>query len=537
MGKLLNDVLQSDSDFEELYTLRAKNNYKSDILSSPSPKENDENDSFKELVNDTPRTMMRTSFQLDADDDQEENESLFHYMRKRARTYSMRRYRSPSVDALMTDEYFGIFPSTSMLASGGTSADSVSIESYPSFNSKEILRFFLRIIIFPIHLLLLLIRIFLAMLSKSLNTPLPKILGGSKLKNMAGFGRQLDWRIQEVCSWPYMWLRTRGRWKNDAYSSSAFICFWGSLVQILGDLLLGPIFGLFLHRYASELLTFLHQIGQILHVDVLKMQIDWLMGLPAGMKLNENLNHTLGSTVLYAIDLWNTITTVVTPFEPVLIRAFSIIALFGTSLLLATFSDLLSGMTVHIDLIHSAFSRLYSLELSALSSLWKLFRGKKRNILRGRIDSCSYDMDQLLLGTMLFTLVFFLFPTITIYYVFFSIVRFGIIVTQALIWFLLAFMNYFPLFAAITYIFDSERLPGGIWFEHVSLMSESNAISLSLKAFNEEKSSEPKMSTRILLNNSSSALSELINNPFFSKGKRSCTYLILRVREFVEITF
>lgn len=30
----------------------------------------------------------------------------------------------------------------------------------------------------------------------------------------------------------------------------------------------------------------------------------------------------------------------------------------------------------------------------ALSALWKLFRGKKRNVLRNRIDSCDYDVDQ-----------------------------------------------------------------------------------------------------------------------------------------------
>ncbi|PNJ02392.1 PIGQ isoform 11, partial [Pongo abelii] len=30
-----------------------------------------------------------------------------------------------------------------------------------------------------------------------------------------------------------------------------------------------------------------------------------------------------------------------------------------------------------------------------LSSLWRLFRGKKWNVLRQRVDSCSYDLDQL----------------------------------------------------------------------------------------------------------------------------------------------
>jgi hypothetical protein len=528
VGKLLNDVLQSDASFEQLFAPAPKaNNFNS--FSNPSPIAEEESDASK--ANDTPRTMLRSSFQLEDIDQQQDSDSLFNYMRQRARKYSMRRYRSPTIDALMTDEYFGIFPSTSMISSDSSSSGARPTTSFKdSLLSREVFRSILRIAIIPVHVLLLLIRIILALFSKILNTSLPKFLGGEKLKNRSGFGRQLDWRIQEICSWPYMWLRTRGRWKNDAYSSSAFICFWGSLVQILGDFVLGPIFALFLHRYSTELLTFFHYVGQILHVDVLRMQIDWLMGLPAGMKLNENLNHTLGSTVLYAIDLWNTITTAVTPFEPVLIRICSIIAIFGTSLLLATFSDILSGMTFHIDFIHSGFSRLYSLELSALSSLWKLFRGKKRNILRGRIDSCSYDMDQLLLGTILFTLVFFLFPTITIYYIFFSMVRFSIIITQALIWFLLAFMNYFPLFAAIMYVFDSERLPGGIWFEHFSQLTDLKASALNLRIVDNNSGELKSAAPKLILNNSSySALSDLLSNPVFSKSKRSCTYLILRV--------
>lgn len=40
--------------------------------------------------------------------------------------------------------------------------------------------------------------------------------------------------------------------------------------------------------------------------------------------------------------------------------------------------------------------RLYCLKICGLSSLWRLFRGKKWNVLRQRVDSCSYDLDQVL---------------------------------------------------------------------------------------------------------------------------------------------
>ena len=48
--------------------------------------------------------------------------------------------------------------------------------------------------------------------------------------------------------------------------------------------------------------------------------------------------------------------------------------------------------------------------------------GKRRNVLRNRTDSWDYDIDQLLLGTMLFTLVSFLFPTVLVYYALFATV-------------------------------------------------------------------------------------------------------------------
>ena len=60
---------------------------------------------------------------------------------------------------------------------------------------------------------------------------------------------------------------------------------------------------------------------------------------------------------------------------------------------------------------------------SLLGSLWRLFRGRKRNVLRRRVDSCAYDPSRLLLGTLVFTVLFFLTPTVAVFYTFFCIVH------------------------------------------------------------------------------------------------------------------
>jgi phosphatidylinositol N-acetylglucosaminyltransferase subunit Q len=79
---------------------------------------------------------------------------------------------------------------------------------------------------------------------------------------------------------------------------------------------------------------------------------------------------------------------------------------------------------------------------------------------------------------MLFTLLTFLFPTIGAYYLLFALVRssqrprsflkktvqirLAIILTQAVIDILLAFLNSFPLGALMLRLKDSDRLPGGL---------------------------------------------------------------------------
>ena len=45
------------------------------------------------------------------------------------------------------------------------------------------------------------------------------------------------------------------------------------------------------------------------------------------------------------------------------------------------------------------------------------------NVLRNRIDGCEYDVEQLLLGTVVFTVLVFLLPTTAAYYILFTGVR------------------------------------------------------------------------------------------------------------------
>jgi len=189
------------------------------------------------------------------------------------------------------------------------------------------------------------------------------------------------------------------------------------------------------------------------------------MAVPAGLKLNLHLNLKLGAVELLFIDLWDLIVGTFLPaLQPYLIRVLAFASLFGASMTLSLLSDFLYVFTMHIEVFHTALSRLYGFVLSSLASLFHLFNGKKSNVLRGRVDSCHYEKDQLVVGTLLFTLFFFLFPTVAAHYAFFTIVRLLVLSAQATLWWCLAFFNYFPFFPLGLYLFDPGRLPGSAFF-------------------------------------------------------------------------
>jgi len=200
-------------------------------------------------------------------------------------------------------------------------------------------------------------------------------------------------------------------------------------------------------------------------IAALQRTISWLMDWPAGLKLNNELAAFLGDLFLWVIDHWAHCIEALRPMLPHLIWFIGFSSFAGASMPIALFSDMLSILTLHIYSFYMASARIFNWQYTILLSLFQLFRGKKHNVLRKRIDSCDYDLDQLLLGTILFTLLFFLLPTVVVFYLTFACARMAIISLKAVLDTLLACLNHFPLFALMLRIKDSQRLPGGIRFE------------------------------------------------------------------------
>ncbi|KAL1961264.1 hypothetical protein VTO42DRAFT_3210 [Malbranchea cinnamomea] len=288
------------------------------------------------------------------------------------------------------------------------------------------------------------------------------------LKDLFATAQQIDIRLQQFCYWPiqYLTLRKRkGDWESVTNNHPDYIRFYNSLWLVANDVIIGIAVGSYLVDNADWVATQINSILKEWTVDGLQRTISWLMDWPAGLKLNNELAVFLGDLFLWVIEHWAGALASLRPYLRHVVYIMGCAGFAGASMSIAMFSDLLSIFTVHIYSFYIASARIFNWQLTIIISLFHLFRGKKRNVLRNRIDSCDYDLDQLLLGTILFTLLFFLLPTVLVFYITFASARMAIISLKATLDTCLAFLNHFPLFALMLRVKDSRRLPGGIHFE------------------------------------------------------------------------
>ncbi|CAK7266043.1 pig-Q [Sporothrix epigloea] len=288
------------------------------------------------------------------------------------------------------------------------------------------------------------------------------------LKDISATAQQLEIRLLQFCYWPmqYVKLRQRGNdWESVTTNHSDYIRFYNSLWLVANDVIIGIAVGSYIIDNAGWVADQISTLLSTYTVDALQSSISWLMGWPAGLKLNTELAAFLGDLFLWVIEYWSSCIEALRPALPHIIWFIGFSSFAGASMPLALFSDLLSVLTIHIYSFYLASARIYHWQLTILISLFHLFRGKKHNVLRNRIDSCDYELDQLLVGTILFTFLFFLLPTVVVFYLNFAVARMVIISLKAIFDTLLSCLNHFPLFALMLRVKDPRRLPGGIRFE------------------------------------------------------------------------
>ncbi|KAI8605136.1 N-acetylglucosaminyl transferase component-domain-containing protein [Dissophora ornata] len=322
----------------------------------------------------------------------------------------------------------------------------------------------------PLMVILLVLRALVEISLWILNWKFPAwAFNGIAIKDMTTTGQQIDLRLQQACFWPWQYFMARKKaWTNTSITRAQYISFYNSMWLVANDIIIGVALGSFLISNSKYMGEVLQRYVKDYTIDSISAVLEWLTSkneYPAGLKLNPELNPFLGQLFKWLIELWADFIISLQPIVPTVINLIGLSGVFGATMALSLISDLLAFTTLHIYWFYMVAARIFHWQLTILYSLFNLFRGKKRNTLRHRIDSCDYDLDQLLLGTILFTLLTFLFPTIAVYYLTFALSRVMVICMQATMETVLACLNHFPLFAIMLRLKDPDRLPGGLRLE------------------------------------------------------------------------
>ena len=96
--------------------------------------------------------------------------------------------------------------------------------------------------------------------------------------------------------------------------------------------------------------------------------------------------------------------------------------------------------------------------------LVRALRCTKYNMLRGRVDACAYDTEQLLLGTLFFTLLCFLLPTVVAYYLLATLLWLGVLAVHFALLLLLLLLEDFPWFELLQRVGAPDSLHSGVRF-------------------------------------------------------------------------
>lgn len=128
------------------------------------------------------------------------------------------------------------------------------------------------------------------------------------LKDISATAQQVEIRLQQFCYWPMQYVTLRQRkndWESVTTSHPDYIRFYNSLWLVANDIIIGIALGSYIIDNANWVAGQISQLLATYTVEALQSSISWLMGWPAGLKLNNELAAFLGDLFLWVIDYWS----------------------------------------------------------------------------------------------------------------------------------------------------------------------------------------------------------------------------------------
>lgn len=240
---------------------------------------------------------------------------------------------------------------------------------------------------------------------------------------------------------------------------------WSSIaVDLLMGFVLGAAFLLNTETICIWTTALVHHMTE----SILRSGCVWLMGVPAGFKLNTELAELLGMVSLNAVQIYSTLWFFVGGYLRHIIQGIAFSGfILGLTAPISFFIDIIQLATLHVTMLHWLISSLYSRQIQTVASLWRLFRGRKWNPLRQRLDSYDYTVEQHVVGSLLFTPVLLLIPTTSVFYVFFSILTTTVIWVCVMLESAIAVIQSTPYAELTLWATRRQRFPAELFFLHV----------------------------------------------------------------------
>jgi hypothetical protein len=199
------------------------------------------------------------------------------------------------------------------------------------------------------------------------------------------------------------------------------------------------------------------------HQRLWKLGLIYLQSNPGGVKMNQALTTKIAMGVQWTLHRHHEILLHASACASPILQCVGVgTIVFGARFFLALSFDCTRLAFGHVTLLSHFFATCLHYQLLTLSSLWLLFCGKKRNILRFRSDHLHYDHMQLLLGMLLFSVCLFMFTTVLVHHCFF--VGVGLVYELMLCGIWLGYMGIESWFCLDKVLREGQRAP------HVTLL-------------------------------------------------------------------
>ncbi|TRY51725.1 PIG-Q like N-acetylglucosaminyl-phosphatidylinositol transferase [Cryptosporidium tyzzeri] len=287
-------------------------------------------------------------------------------------------------------------------------------------------------------------------------------------KNICATISQAAYRIKNQRNWIILnHILKHSKVKlNKKLHNSLRLLFLSSITTVIVDYLLGVLFALGIDTFSRELVILMEKSFFYIYHDAIHTQVKWLMSFPAGFKLNQNLTTVMGNLTLAALKFWCDLTS--QHFSDLnhnmifLIKFVSITC--GMSVSVALIWDILNIYSFLLFFIYTIMAKLYNLNLKAIKTFFYIFRGLKSNIF-SNIDHNSHYSEQLLIGTILFTIFVLILPTITAFYINFLFIWSCVYIALVLLFFTISTINTFPFYLISMHFIAPNTFSSGIFIK------------------------------------------------------------------------